>query len=87
MKTQSNEITFAQAKRMYYEQNLPFEIQEWEHPERKSGLLLAECPHCHAKQTRENYAGFWQRKITTRQGYSCVGIAQCRCGKWVKWSH
>ena len=67
----------------------------WEHWDdskewlKGSGLLLAICPHCGEKQTRENYLStspkpFWLQWITLIQDLHITGIAQHQCGKWVQ---
>lgn len=63
----------------------PCELVKKEKPD--GGLLLSGCPHCGAFQTRDTYLSFWDEKVTLERGYSCAGIAKCKCGKWVKWVH
>ena len=59
----------------------------WENPAPdRRGLLLAECPKCKARQTRETYVdGFFINFYTLVQSYEVTGIAQCKtCGQWIK---
>jgi hypothetical protein len=55
----------------------------WEHED--SGLLLAICPKCGVRQTRETYLrGFWAKFYTLKQDCAVMAIAQHSCGQWVK---
>lgn len=72
------------------------EISKWEHTDAEyiakwgyaGGLMLAGCPTCGQFQTRETYVnGFWSEKIELVTDYTCIGVARCKCGQWVKWAH
>lgn len=56
--------------------------------DKESHLIFDGCPHCSEFQTRETYVrGFWKTVVELITDYSCLGIYQCKCGKWSSWVH
>lgn len=76
-------MTASQSWAIFYKSLSP--IYNWEKPT-GGGLLLAECPHCHHKQTRDTYIDFWQLFVTLEQSYIVMALAQCpKCHSYLKY--